>query len=198
MSHWVLCCPLEVVKWVRTLLSCSYPTTRESAKLWCEMSGNQRHNPLSSRNSLSLRDSSTDYLRDSFRFVNRFFRFSSIGFLQKYFERFSFRISLLLSELSFFPEYDRLGRIKWNCLPYTFYSSSTPKMMKRNSLHLMPYFISFIPSSPLFSTNQPTSFRPYWALCTTFIRGLHLHNTELACPQLWNPQKQNVVFENMI
>ena len=56
-------------------------------------------------------------------------------------------------------------------------------MMKRNSLHLMPYFISFIPSSPLFSTNQPTSFRPYWALCTTFIRGLHLHNAQLACPQ---------------
>ena len=67
-------------------------------------------------------------------------------------------------------------------------------MMKRNSLHLMPYFISFIPSSPLFSTNQPTSFRPYWALCTTFIRGLHLHSTEVACPQLQIPQKQNVAF----
>ena len=42
------------------------------------------------------------------------------------------------------------------------------------------FFISFIPSSPLFSTNQPTSFRPYWPLCTTFICVLHLHNTELA------------------
>jgi hypothetical protein len=60
----------------------------------------------------------------------------------------------------------------------------------------MPYFISFIPSSPLFSTNQPTSFRPYWALCTTFIRGLHLHSKELACPQLRNPKKQNVAFRN--
>ncbi len=70
----------------------------------------------------------------------------------------------------------QLGQIK------LFTDSSREMMMKRNSLHLMPYFISFIPMVfPLPTTREralcsplfPTSFRPFRALCTTFIRRLY-------------------------